>query len=170
MCCITIKLYIIFRTYRTHEYPQDSTGNCTQLAKERNSSISCSIKKNASTWIPRARRPTTSQGLSDDIFRVKSSGKLIVLRLYDTRVDASTWNSSTDRGQLIEECHIKQARAKLMCSKKEGDCLGKTHTHTHRDNNRRRSEGWQRKRGERRRSRRRMSRWQETDIEHEKGN
>lgn len=89
-------------------------------------------KKNASTWIPRARRPTMSQGLSDAVFRVKSSGKLIVLRLPDTRVDASTWNSSTDRGQLIEECHIKQARAKLMCSKKEGDCLGKTHTkHTH---------------------------------------
>lgn len=87
-------------------------------------------KKNASTWIPRAERPTTSQGLSDAVFRVKSSGKLIVLRLHDTRFDASTWNSSTDRGQLIEECHIKQARAKLMCSKKEGDCLGKTHTHT----------------------------------------
>lgn len=52
-----------------------------------------------------------------------------MLRLHETRVDASTWNSSTDRGQLIEECHIKQARAKLMCSKKEGDCLGKTHTH-----------------------------------------
>lgn len=129
-------------------------------------------KKNASTWIPRARRPTTSQGLSDAVFRVKSSGKLIVLRLHDTRVNASIWNSSTDRGQLIEECHIKQARAKLMCSKKEGDCLEKTHTHTqhtHSDNNRRRSEGWQRKRSERG-SRRRMSRWQETDIEHEKGN